>query len=121
MTLTPVDDSVIEGDETAVFTSLTGGGMTTSDRPVVTLEDNDSATSITLSVSPSVLREGSSDTATDVKVTATLDGDVTLPGPTEVTVSLEDGTADSEDYSRTTVKVTIPARRIERVGEPQGD
>ena len=109
LTLTPVDDSVIEGEETAVFTSETGGGMTTSDRPSVTLADNDMATSITLSVSPSVLREGSSDTASDVTVTATLDGGATLPDPIEVAVSLEDGTADSEDYSKATVKVTIPA------------
>ena len=43
MTLTPVDDRVIEEDETAVFASLTGGGMTTSDRPSVTLTDNDTA------------------------------------------------------------------------------
>ena len=109
LTLTPMDDGVAEGEETAVFTSLTGGGMTTSGRPAITLEDNEAAPSITLSVSPSVLREGSSDSATDVAVKATLDGSVTLPGPIEVAVSLEDGTADSEDYSKATVKVTIPA------------
>ena len=112
VTLTPEDDSVIEGDETAVFTSITGGGLTTSSRPAVTLTDNDIATSITLSVSPSVLREGSSDTASDVTVTATLNGGVTLSSLIEVTVSLADGTADSDDYSAATAKVTIPAGQM---------
>ena len=108
LTLTPVDDSVVEREETVVFTSAAGGGMTASDTLTVTLTDNDMATSITLSVSPSVLREGSSDQATDVTVTATLDSDATLSGPTEVTVSLEDGTAKSEDYSKATATVIIP-------------
>ena len=31
LTLTPADDSVVEGEETVVFTSAVGGGMTTSD------------------------------------------------------------------------------------------
>ena len=109
LTITPVDDSIVEDDENIVFTSHAGGGMTTSDEPAVTLKDNDIPPSITLSVSPSVLREGSSDTATDVTVTATLNGGVTLPGPTNVAVSLEDGTAKSDDYDKATVTVTIPA------------
>ena len=109
LTITPVDDSIVEDDENIVFTSHAGGGMTTSDEPAVTLEDNDIPPSITLSVSPSVLREGSSDTATDVTVTATLSEGGTLPGPTSVAVSLEDGTAKSDDYDKSTVTVTIPA------------
>ena len=109
LTITPVDDKIVEDDENIVFTSHAGGGLSTSDEPTVILEDNEVKPSITLSVSPSVLREGSSDTATDVRVTATLDGGVTVPGPVEVTVSVEDGTAKSEDYSKATVKVTIPA------------
>ena len=110
LTITPVDDSIVEDDENIVFTSHAGGGMTTSDEPAVTLEDNDIPPSITLSVSPSVLREGSSDTPTDVTVTATLNGGVTLPGRDQVlTVSLEDGTAKSDDYDKATVTVTIPA------------
>ena len=109
LTLTPEDDSVTEGEETIVFTSAAGGGMTASDdTPIVTLADNDMATSITLSVSPSVLREGSSDQTTDVTVTATLDSDATLSVPIEVTVSLEDGTAKGEDYSKATATVIIP-------------
>ena len=31
LTLTPVDDSIVEDDETIVFTSAAGGGMTASD------------------------------------------------------------------------------------------
>ena len=110
LTLTPVDDNVVEDDENIGFTSAAGGGLTTSDEPTVTLIDNDDPpSSITLSVSPSVLREGDSDSATDVTVTATLDGDQTLPGPVTVEISLADGTAKSEDYSPATVTVTIPA------------
>ena len=109
LTITPVDDNIVEDDETIVFTSHAGGGMATSDEPAITLADDDIPPSITLSVNPSALREGSSDSGTDVTVTATLSGGLTLPGPTEVAVSLEDGTADSEDYSPATAKVTIPA------------
>ena len=109
LTLTPVDDSNVEDDETIVFTSAAGGGLSTSDEPVITLTDDDKPPSITLSVDPSVLREGSSDTDADVKVTATLNGGVTLPGPVNVAVSLADGTADGDDYSKGTVTVTIPA------------
>ena len=109
LTITPVDDDIVEDDENIVFTSHAGGGMTTSDEPAVTLEDNDIPPSITLSVNPSVLREGSSDSATDVTVTATLNEGGTLPGAVDVVVSLADGTANSEDYSNATVTVTIPA------------
>ena len=63
---------------------------------------------MTLSVSPSVLREGDSDVATDVTVTATLDDGGTLPGAVEVEVSLAGGTAKSDDYSAAKVTVTIP-------------
>ena len=112
LTLTPVDDSVIEEDETAVFTSLSGGGLSTSDRPTITLEDDDAPTHITLSVSPSVLREGSSDEGHNVMVTATLSGDLTLSGSVDVSVSLSDGTAKNEDYSKATVTVTIPAGQL---------
>ena len=109
LTITPVDDDIVEDDENIVFTSHAGGGMTTSDEPTVTLEDNDIPPSITLSVSPSVLREGSADTASEVTVTATLNEGGTLPGAVDVVVSLADGTANSEDYSNATVTVTIPA------------
>ena len=109
LTITPVDDNIVEDDESIVFTSHAGGGMTTSDEPAITLEDNDAATSISLSVSPSVLREGSSDSDSDVTVTATLNGGVTLPGAINVAVSLEDGTAKSDDYSEAELTVTIAA------------
>ena len=109
LTITPVDDDIVENPEIIFFTSRAGGGMTTSDEPVVTLEDDDLLKSITLSVSPSVLREGDSDSATDVTVTATLDGGATLPVRTIVDVSLADGTADSDDYSSGSVPLTIPA------------
>ena len=110
LTLDPVDDSRVEEDETVIFTSRGGGGLATSDRPTLTITDNDTTpTSITLSASPSVLREDSKDTDNEVTVTATLDGNATLTTPTAVAVSLADGTAivDS-DYFAASTTVTIP-------------
>ena len=66
-------------------------------------------TRITLRVSPSELREGSG--AVDVTVTATLRGNNTLSTPTDVAISLADGTATSADYETATTIVTIPAGR----------
>ena len=109
LTITPVDDDIVEDDESLVFTSEAGGGMRTSDEPAVTLTDDDKPPSVTLSVSPSVLREGSSDTTSDVTVIARLDGGGTLPGAVNVAVSLEGGTASSDDYSNATMTVTILA------------
>ena len=110
LTLDPVDDDQVEGDETVIFTSLGGGGIRTADRPTLTITDDDTApTSITLSASPSVLREGPKATDNAVTVTATLDGDATLTTSTAVAVSLADGTAIADsDYSAASATVTIP-------------
>ena len=109
LTLEPVDDSRDEGDETVIFTSFGGAKMTTSDRPTITITDNDTAPdSITLSAIPSILREESKDATSEVTVTATLDGGATLATPTVVTVSLADGTAEEgSDYSAAGARVTI--------------
>ena len=106
--LDPVDDSQVEGDETVVFASLGAGGLTTTDRPTITITDNDDGpASITLSASPPVLREGSK-AEHDVTVTATLDGGGTLSTPTTVAVSLADGAAVAgSDYSAASATVTI--------------
>ena len=110
LTLTPLDDSEVEGAETAVFASIGAAGLRTLDRPAITITDNDTApTSITLDASPRVLREGTK-TVNDVRVTATLDGSSTLTIQTVVTVLLADGTAKAgSDYSAATATVTIPA------------
>ena len=114
ITITPTDDTVVEGDETIVIPGTTTRqvGLTVTSA-TVTLTDDDKSTTdpirITLSVSPSDLREGSD--PVDVTVTATLDGYTTLGTSRDVAVSLADGTATSADYASATTIVTIPAGR----------
>ena len=110
LTLDPVDDDQVEGDETVTFTSFGGGGIATSDNPTLTITDNDTApASITLSASPSILREGSKAAGDAVTITATLDGNATLTKSTAVAVALADGTAIvGSDYSAASATVTIP-------------
>ena len=99
--LDPVEDNLVEGDETVVFTSVGGGGLKTSDRPAITISDVDARpTSITLSASPSILREGPKSAKPGVTVTAKLDGSVVLTTATTVAVSLEGDTAvEGSDYA----------------------
>ncbi len=110
-TLTPVNDKFVESDETIIFDSLSGGGMTTTDKPTITIRDNDpELADITLSANPSILREGSESATTNVVVTATLNDTTHMATPTIVSVSLEDGTAkESSDYSAANATVTITA------------
>ena len=111
LALDPVEDNLVEGDETVVFASVGGGGLKTSDRPAVTISDvDDRPTSITLSASPSILREDSKDTDRNVTVTAKLDGSVVLTTATTVAVSLESDTAvEGSDYAAAAATITIPA------------
>ena len=94
-TLTPTQDSISEDDETIDVTG-TAGGVTKAE---MTLTDDETApTAIALTTAPSSVRED--DSATEVTVTATLGGSVTLSGATEVTVSVGGGTATSgTDYT----------------------
>ncbi len=90
-TLTPVDDTVDEDDET-VSISGTAGGLevaTASGQAALTIADNDTAR-VALSWSPSTLAEGGG--AGEVTVTATLVG-ATRPADTTVRVSVGSGTA----------------------------
>ena len=99
-TLTPTDDSIVEGDET-VSVSGSPSGLADSDTETLTITDNDTApTGLTLSVSPSSVGEG--DGGTTVTVTATLNGSVTLSGATVVTVSVGksgDSATSGTDYT----------------------
>ena len=95
-TLTPTNDSLAEGDESIDVTgSATDFTVTKAE---VTLTDDETApASITLSASPASVAED--DGATTITVTATLGGSATLPGATEVSVSVGGGTATSgTDY-----------------------
>ena len=114
-TLTPTNDAIAEGDESIDVTGTATGFTVT--KAEVTLTDDDTApASITLSASPASVSED--DGATTVTVTATLDGSVTLPGATQVTVSVGGGTATSgTDYAAVSdFAVTIPAETASGTG-----
>ena len=108
-TLTPRQDTVVEGDETISVTG-TSTGLTVNGTSV-TISDDDS-TDITLRASPSSVAEG--DEATMVTVTAVTDGD-TFPANRTVTVSVggSDDTATSgTDYAAVAdLDVTITVGR----------
>ncbi len=96
-TLTPVNDTLDEPDETIQVTGTSGSLTVTGD--TITIEDNDAAPSgITLVASPDSVNEGSG--ATTVMVTASVNG-ATRPGSdTAVVVSVGGGTATAgEDYA----------------------
>ena len=98
ISLTPVDDDIVEGTETITVTATANRGFTVVEVPELALEDNETAPSVvTLRVSPEQLTEGSGEIA--VTVTATLgDGSVSLPEPLIIPLGLG-GTADSSvDY-----------------------
>ena len=114
-TLTPTNDSLAEGDESIDVTG-TATGFTVTKAQVTLTDDETAPGSITLSVSPTSVEED--DGATTVTVTATLDGSVTLPGATEVTVSVGGGTATSgTDYTAVSdFTVTIPKESASGTG-----
>ena len=99
-TLTPTQDTVVEGNETIIVTGSVTTGLTVN-ATTLTLTDDDSAPSVSLSLSPSSVGEG--DGATQVAVTAAFSGDSIYATPTAVTVAVGGsgrGTADSgADYA----------------------
>ena len=114
-TLTPMQDSIAEGDETIDVTGMATDFTVTQAQ--VTLTDDDTASgSITLTVSPTSVSED--DGATTVTVTATLGGSATLLTATEVTVSVGGGTATSDtDYTAVSnFTVTIPKESASETG-----
>ena len=114
-TLTPTQDDIAEGDESIDVTGTADGFTVT--KAEVTLTDDDTApASITLTTSPTSVLESAS--GTTVTVTATLDGSVTLPGATEVSVSVGGGSATSgTDYAAVSdFTVTIPKETASGTG-----
>ena len=114
-TLTPMQDSIAEGDETIDVTGMATDFTVTQAQ--VTLTDDDTASgSITLTVSPTSVSED--DGATTVTVTATLGGSATRPSATAVTVSVGGGTATSDtDYAAVSdFTVTIPKESASGTG-----
>ncbi len=92
-TLTPVDDSLDEPDETIDVTGTSAGFAVTSD--VITIADDDVTLGATLSVDPAIVGEGAG--ATTVAVAATVDGDPRTEA-TELTISVAPGTAQAADF-----------------------
>ena len=114
-TLTPTQDSIAEGDESIDVTGA-ATGFTVSKATLTLTDDEAAPTAITLSVSPASVSESAS--GPTVTVTATLDGSVTLPGATEVTVSVGGGTVTSgTDYGEVSnFAVTIGANESSGTG-----
>ena len=108
-TLTPTQDTLIEGDET-IGVAGTAAGLTVTGAEL-TLTDDDGAPSVDLSLSPSTVAEGAG--ATTVTVTAAFSNGSTYAADRTVTVSVGGGTAASgTDYAAVpSFDLTIPAGR----------
>ena len=110
-TLTPVQDTLIEGNET-ITVGATATGLTVNGTSL-TLTDDDGLPAVNLSLNPSSVGEGAG--ATPVTVTAAFSNASTYPTDTTVTVSVGDS-ADSAtsgtDYATVaSFDVTIAAGR----------
>ena len=82
----------------------------------IILDDDDPPTGITLSVSPATVAEDAGET--ELTVTATLNGSITLSVDTQVSVMVSGGTAtESEDYTAATAMLTIPAGQMTATGD----
>ena len=93
-TLTPIDDRLVEGDETIILTGSVPGYAVEPEE--ITILDDD-VPAFSLSVQPS--RVGESDGATPLAVTAATGG-VTFPDAVTVVVSVGGGTAsEGTDYA----------------------
>ena len=94
--LRPVNDTVAEGTET-IAVSGTATGLTVTPAKLELTDDDAPSTGVTLTTSPSSVREDSG--ATTVTVTATLNGGASTD-PTTVNVTVADGTATAgTDFS----------------------
>ena len=115
-TLTPTDDTLVEGDETiTVDGTATGGDAAATSLPVrpasLTLTDDDAAPEIDLSVQPARVAEGAG--ATPVTLTATFSNTSTYEDDTTVTVTVgaaADSATEGTDYQTVaSFTVTIAA------------
>ena len=94
--LTPINDTLVEGDESITLAGTTTG-LTVSGTSM-TLTDDDGPPAVNLSVNPSSVSEGAS--ATRITVTATFSNTNTFTEDKKVTVSIGNGTATSgTDYT----------------------
>ena len=105
-TLTPAQDTAVEGDET-IGVAGSAAGLTVSGTTLTLTDDDRAAPSVTLSVNPSSVSENAG--ATSVTVTATASSAVAAN--TAVTVSIGGGSATSgTDYEAVAdLELEIPA------------
>jgi M6 family metalloprotease-like protein len=109
LTLTPINDSVYEGTETAILTILADEvnyDIASSNMATVTIQDNDPAPIVTVRAMESVVREAGQSTGT-YRITRTGDTTSSLNVHFEMNGTAENGV----DYKTITSPVTIPAGR----------
>ena len=100
-TLTPTDDTLVEGDE-RISVDGTSGALTVNEAGVK-IEDNDDAPAVNLTVNPSSVSEGAS--ATEVTVTATFSNASTYAADKTVSVTVgdsNDSATSGTDYAAVT-------------------
>ncbi len=116
LTFSPVDDLLLEGDESVELSGSTPG-LSVVGSPVITIEDDETEPQVVLRVTPKTIREDDEE-ATQITVSAELGPNLALQdGATLVSLTLGGtATAGSEgDYSAVwssqTPQLTIPARQ----------
>ena len=110
VTITPEDDNLAEGPETARVSGESDDLDVTPAR--LTIEDNDQdATGIRLSVSPASVTEKDGDE--EIEVTATLTGGAARTAATAVLLTVDGVSAISgADYTAPSTQLTIPAGQL---------
>ena len=114
-TLTLMDDALSEGPETVRLVAQAPAGLTVTEAAVEITDDDAASTGLTLSAEPAAVGEGAG--ATDVAVTATLDG-AARGSAIIVTVTVAPGTAEAgTDYvSVGSFEVMIPVGEVSGTG-----
>ena len=106
LTLTPVDDTVWEGDETATIGG-TAGDLSVTPAGVTITDDDAAPTGVTLTLAPTVIGEGAGET--ELTVTATLTGGDSRIADTEIRLSVEGVSLTQDDGNGTTTATTAAA------------
>ena len=114
LTVTPIQDTLYEGDETLLVTGQNSTpGLTVNSLRLVLKDDDPAPTVIRLSVDPGSIDEGESSVLGTV--TATLDGASTLLYDVNVTVTVTSSDANTRSSGSLLGTLVIPA------GMPKGD
>ncbi len=111
-TVSALDDSDLDVDETILVTARLDGATIGTQQLITVVDDEQAATSIVLEVSPSAVGEGEG--AATLTVKGTLDG-AGLTTTTVVSLTLAAGTAtESDDYTvgSATATLTIPVSAV---------